>query len=237
MTGFSFDLLSGLSLGEKDRVEAESGFGCVRCGVTIYHYCVARWGEVERRFLLCPACYAKVAEGAINAVQLDRLTDDPIALLPHFRRDHLPFSSTLPRLSIAGRSDLAGISAPLMLGWIAPIRFFPPARGNGATFLSISMGDADGQPVALVERNEWVADPKHWHFIARGERYHFTATVGEDRLVLRWLARDQVAVEQLLTRLNGRNVEVTQSVALLDGQPVRADFHENRMVGLQIEAG
>lgn len=247
MGGFAFSRLTDLSLAEKDAAEAASGFGCIRCGVTIAQYFAARWEADERRFLLCPACAPKVTSGAITPEQLARLCDDPIALLPHFDRDHLPFSPMLPALSIAGRERLEGISAPIMLGWMAPIRFFPPVRGNGATLLSISLGagvgDGEGKGEAggeggaeqLVERNEWVADPARWSFAARGGRYHFTATAGDARLVLHWEARDHVIVEELVARLDGRLVEVTRGEARIDGAPVRADFHEHRMVGLQIE--
>src|SRR3546814_18388937 len=80
------------------------------------------------------------------------------------------------------------------------------------------MGGPDGEPVQVVNGNEWMPTDGSWHFLLRGDRYSMMAARGEGLAVLRIVARNRIAVEHLRTTIKGRRLEVTPDWLEIDGK-------------------
>lgn len=216
--------LPDLNAQERDEVRQSCGFACVRCGVTIYRYLLLP--DAADATLLCPTCHGLVEDGRLTASQVYGFHTNPVVRQRHFARDRLPFSPGLPTLIIGGTRLLRDTPIPLVLDGEPIMMFAPPCRSQGATRISLRMGDPDGRPVQVIDGNEWLAPNGSWHFLLRGDRYSIAAARGDGLAVLRIVARDRIAVEHLRTTIRGRRLEVTPDWLEIDGKR-----HVNRIGG------
>jgi len=111
--------------------------------------------------------------------------------------------------------------------------FAPPRRSNGATRISVRMGDADGEPMQIIDGNEWMPADGSWHFLLRGDRYSMMATRGDGLAVLRIVARNRIAVEHLRTTIRGRRLEVTPDWLEIDGKRYVGRIGSGTLIGLE----
>src|SRR3546814_18696287 len=94
---------------------------------------------------------------------------------------------------MGGSQLLRDTPIPLTLEGEPILIFAPPRRSNGATRISLRMGGPDGEPVQVVNGNEWMPTDGSWHFLLRGDRYSMMAARGEGLAALRIVARHRIA--------------------------------------------
>ena len=216
---------------QREAVREACGFACVRCGVTIYRY--LRLPDSAAATLLCPTCHALVEEGRLTTAQVQGFHTNPVVRQRHFARDRMPFSSELPMLIVGGSRLLRDTPIPLMLDGEPILMFAPPRRSRGATRISLRMGDADGDPVQVIQGNEWLPANGSWRFLLRGDRYSVMAARGDGLAILRIVARNRIAVEHLRTTIRGRRLEVTPDWLEIDGKRHVNRIGSGALVGLE----
>ena len=216
---------------QREAVREACGFACVRCGVTIYRY--LRLPDSAAATLLCPTCHALVEEGRLTTAQVQGFHTNPVVRQRHFARDRMPFSSELPMLIVGGPRLLRDTPIPLMLDGEPILMFAPPRRSRGATRISLRMGDADGDPVQVIQGNEWLPANGSWRFLLRGDRYSVMAARGDGLAILRIVARNRIAVEHLRTTIRGRRLEVTPDWLEIDGKRHVNRIGSGALVGLE----
>ena len=216
---------------QREAVREACGFACVRCGVTIYRY--LRLPDSAAATLLCPTCHALVEEGRLTTAQVQGFHTNPVVRQRHFARDRMPFSSELPMLIVGGSRLLRDTPIPLMLDGEPILMFAPPRRSRGATRISLRMGDADGDPVQVIQGNEWLPANGSWRFLLRGDRYSVMAARGDGLAILRIVARNRIAVEHLRTTIRGRRREVTPDWLEIDGKRHVNRIGSGALVGLE----
>ena len=216
---------------QREAVREACGFACVRCGVTIYRY--LRLPDSAAATLLCPTCHALVEEGRLTTAQVQGFHTNPVVRQRHFARDRMPFSSELPMLIVGGSRLLRDTPIPMMLDGEPILMFAPPRRSRGATRISLRMGDADGDPVQVIQGNEWLPANGSWRFLLRGDRYSVMAARGDGLAILRIVARNRIAVEHLRTTIRGRRLEVTPDWLEIDGKRHVNRIGSGALVGLE----
>ncbi|GLV23681.1 hypothetical protein TomTYG45_01240 [Sphingobium sp. TomTYG45] len=216
---------------QREAVREACGFACVRCGVTIYRY--LRLPDSPQATLLCPTCHALVEEGRLTTAQVQGFHTNPVVRQRHFARDRMPFSSELPTLIVGGSRPLRDTPIPLVLDGEPILMFAPPRRSRGATRISLRLGDPDGNPVQVIQGNEWLAANGSWRFLLRGDRYSVMAGRGEGLAILRIVARNRIAVEHLRTTIRGRRLEVTPDWLEIDGKRHVNRIGSGALVGLE----
>lgn len=207
---------------QKRRARHDAGFGCVRCGVTIFHYVgVPRENggldDPPQLALLCPACLDRYLSGSVTPANLRWFHGSPIAGDPFFDRGHLPYTHLVPALLAGGPATVRQTPVPVMLGPVAPLRFDPPRSGVGAVHISVTLGDEGGVPVDIVIANEWSAPDATWRFIGRSGRYMVESTRCDSQLILDFPSRDSIVVTLLRTTIAGKRLELTPDYLDIDG--------------------
>ncbi len=218
-----------------------SGFGCIRCGCTIFRYCTAQRDEdvadpALHPFLLCPPCLDLFAGGLPDAT-FAAIRARPLALQRDFDHTRLPFLPAergldIPDIAIAGGITMYGTGIPIVFGGVPVIIIAPPEIPGGAIRLSISLGDGSGAPVRLIDNNEWVA-PAGWRFVYAGRHYR----IGRgDRawLELAFHPRTGLLLEEMRTTTGGRVLTIDEGGARVDGEPVVFPQASARVIGVTL---
>ena len=112
--------------------------------------------------------------------------------------------------------------------------FAPPRNGVGATRISVRLGDSMGNPVDIVDGNEWLIRDGSWAFAYRGDRYCFFSTRNDSLAILRIVMRNKIAVEHLRTTIRGRRVEVTQDWIQVDSVRFVDRVVSGQLIGLDL---
>jgi hypothetical protein len=217
-------LLPDLPADARSELRYYCGFGCVRCGVTIYQYLslpVVKDRKPEGGLgatMLCPTCHMLVEEERLTPAQVHIFHTNPVARQRHFSRDRLPFSNDLPELVVGGSRAVRDTPIPLSLMGEPILLFAPPRQGVGATRISVRLGGADGEPVQIIDGNEWVVTDGSWGFQHRGDRFSIVQTWGDGLCILRIIQRNRIAVEHLRTTIGGRRIEATPDWVEVDGK-------------------
>lgn len=218
-----------------------SGFGCVRCGCTIFRYCTA-WREdgvaslAPHPFLLCPPCLALLSAGVTDQA-FTAIRAMPMALQRDFDHSRLPYLPALrgldiPDVTLAGGITMHGTGIPIVFGGVPVLVIAPPEIPGGAIRLSVSLGDGRGQPIRLIDANEWVAPPG-WCFAHHGRRY-LIGRADRAWLELSFHLRTGIAIEELRTSSEGRVLTIDESGARLDGAPVSFRNTNARVIGVTL---
>lgn len=220
------------------------GFGCVRCGVTIYRYLALppmaepRNGNGGTRrdeaTLLCPSCHDLVETERLTISQIHGFHANPLARQRHFARDRLPFTNDLPELAIGGSRAVRDTPIPLTVSGEPLLVFSPPRQGVGATRIGVRLGGHNGDPVQVVDYNEWLGRSEDWSFAHRGDRYVISALRGDSLAILRIVLRNRIAVEHLRTTLKGRRVEITADWIEIDSKRYVDRIPSGTLIGLDI---
>jgi len=234
--------LPDLSPEDRADLRYHAGFGCVRCGVTIYQYLsLPQLSDTRKEpsatsTMLCPVCHQLVEDGRLTPAQAHAFHASPIARQRHFARDRLPFSNELPEIVAGGSRAIKDTPVPIAIGGEPLLIFAPPRQGVGATRISVCLGDASGEPVHVVDGNEWLANDGGWTFAHRGDRYAFNAVRGESMLVLRIVQRNRMAIEHLRTTIRGTRVEVTPDWMQIGNQRFIDRIASGVFIGFDIQA-
>ena len=92
----------------------------------------------------------------------------------------------------------------------------------------------DGEPVQVIDGNEWLPTDGSWHFLLRGDRYSMMASRGDGLAVLRIVSRNRIAVEHLRTTIRGRRLEVTPDWLEIDGKRHVDRIGSGTLIGLEM---
>ena len=206
--------LTELTAEQRADIRQACGFACVRCGVTIYRY--LSLPDSNGATLLCPTCHGLVEEGRLTATQVHSFHANPVVRQRHFARDRLPFSAELPQLIVGGSRLLRD----------TPILLLDEATS--------ALGAPDGEPVQVIDGNEWLPTDGSWHFLLRGDRYSMMASRGDGLAVLRIVSRNRIAVEHLRTTIRGRRLEVTPDWLEIDGKRHVDRIGSGTLIGLEM---
>jgi hypothetical protein len=231
-------LLPDLPAQARSDLRYHCGFGCVRCGVTIYQYLGLppindkRQAAADGATLLCPTCHQLVEEERLTPAQVHAFHANPVARQRHFSRDRLPFSNDLPELAVGGSRAVRDTPIPLSLEGEPLLLFAPPRQGVGATRISVRLGGPDGEPVQIIDGNEWLADVADWNFGYRGDRFFITEVGGDGLAVLRIVQRNRIAIEHLRTSIRGRRIEATPDWVEVDGRRLIDRIASGVLIGL-----
>lgn len=234
--------LPELTAEQRAALRARSGFGCVRCGVTIYSYLALpdlgegrspKAGEGDAT-LLCPACHTLVETGRLSPAQVHGFHASPIARQRNFSRDRMPFYNETPDLMIGGSRPVRDTPVPIAVDGDPLLMFTPPRSGVGAVRISVRLGDPDGVPVQVVDANEWLISDGSWSFAQRGDRYIFVASRGDGLAVLRIVSRGKIAVEHLRTRIGDQRIEATVDWVEVNGQRMVDRVVSGTLIGLEV---
>ena len=218
-----------------------SGFGCVRCGCTVFRYCSAKRDDgvsslIPHPFLLCPPCIELLGAG-ISDQAFTAIRARPMALQRDFDHSRLPYLPAqrgldIPDVTATPGITMHGTGIPIVFGGIPVIVVAPPEIPGGAIRLSVSLGDGSGPPVRVLEANEWVAPPG-WQFAHHGRRYQILRS---DRawLELSFHPRTGITIEELRTSNGGRVLTIDETGARLDGAPVAFANTNARVIGVTL---
>ena len=218
-----------------------SGFGCIRCGCTVFHYCTARRDDsvtdlAPHPFLLCPPCLELFAGGLPDAT-FAAIRARPLALQREFDHTRLPYLPAergldIPDVTIAGGITMRGTGIPIVFGGVPVVVIAPPEIPGGAIRLSVSLGDGGGAPVRVIDHNQWVA-PAGWRFAHVGRHYQISRG---DRawLDLSYHPRSGLALEDLRTAAGGRVLTIDDGGARVDGAQVTFPQASARVIGVTL---
>lgn len=231
-------LLPDLPAEARADLRYHAGFGCVRCGVTVYRYLSLpalrdSGPDGEAATMLCPPCHDLVEEGRLTAAQVHGFHASPIARQRHFSREHLPFSNDLPELLVGGPRLVRDTPIPIAIEGQPLLLFAPPRQGVGAIRISLCLGNANGGPQRIIDGNEWLVSDGAWSFAQRGDRYRISASSHGGLAVLRIVTRNRIAVEHLRTDMLGYRVEITPDWIEVNGQRLVDQIPSGMLVGLE----
>ena len=230
---------AGLSEYAAAEVRHRCGYGCIRCGVTIYHYAVLPipddpdW-EAPATVLLCPECYALLRHRPLTAEQYGRILRRPVLRDPEFHRRHLPFGSILPRLRAGGPLPVQDVSVPLLAGDQAPLILSLPARGLGALRISLFLSGPDRVPRRVVDANHWAPEEEGWHFAHRASRYVVESDRSDARAELDFTAPGHITVVRLRTWLRDGLIDLTPDWLEVNGTRLTDVIESRQMVGFRL---
>lgn len=234
-------IASPASLDRQLRTDARfrCGFGCIRCGCTVFVYCVVErdgdddWvaGDV---FLLCPPCRDRLNANADAGRVLDVLRRDPLPLQSGFYRDRLPYARTneIPDTLLASGTILRGSPFPIMFDRLPLISLVPPEIAGGPARLDVTLGARDGKPVPLVKANEWI-ESAGWRFDRQNSRYLFASLDGAATLELTFQPGLTMRIDRLDSCSGNRRLEVDILGCRVDGQPVVVRNSVAQMIGVR----
>ncbi|MGE4431340.1 MAG: hypothetical protein AB7E05_11430 [Sphingobium sp.] len=226
-----------------DAAEAEvrhrCGYGCVRCGVSIYVYArlpitdAPGW-QAPATILLCPECFALLRRHPLQPEHYAALLARPVLRDPQFDRQHLPHGAVLPEISAGGNPAIHAVSVPLLCGDQAPLIFAPPNRGLGALRISIALSGADGVMRPVIDANRWHPQEEGWRFAHRGGRYIVESDRSDARAELHCVAPDRLVITHLRTRCDDHDIELTPDWLEVDGERSRNAIMGGQLVGYRI---
>jgi hypothetical protein len=216
----------------------QSGFGCIRCGATIFHYCTQAQQALhnpglEEIFLLCPQCFEQLTRQAQADHTLVVLRSNPLPLQHDFAKAHLPYSPSrnaldLPDVALGGRWLFHRVSIPMILRGLPVVAVEVPEIPGGALVLDITLCNAAGDPVRVVVGNEWVA-PAGWTFRMVSNRYIIEGPGFE--LSLRYESSKGLDIDRLICTLDTLPVEITREAMTFKGEPLAIPPARNCVVG------
>jgi hypothetical protein len=219
----------------------QSGFGCIRCGATIVHYCTqaqqtVKSPNLEEIFLLCPHCFDQLNRQAQADHTLLVLRSNPLPLQHDFAKLHLPYSPSrnaldLPDVALGGRWLFHRVSIPMILRGLPVVAVEVPEIPGGALVMDITLCNAAGDPVRVVVGNEWVA-PAGWSFHMVHNRYVIEGPGVE--LSLRYDASKGLDIDRLVIQHAALPVEITRESMTFKGEPLTVPPARNCVVGFMI---
>ncbi|HEY0959013.1 MAG TPA: hypothetical protein VGE05_07030 [Novosphingobium sp.] len=210
-----------------------SGFGCIRCGCTIFLYCHLEGHEEEQAFLLCADCRDRLNAMEDMAPVLAVLRRHPVAGQTGFNRAPLPYMRgyDIPDTHFPGGIVMRRTAFPIVFGGKPVIGLVPPEVYGGPVQLTMMLGRAGEATEVIVNANEWMAGKESWRFVWRGNRYRFESVDGTALLVLAFVDGDRIFVEQLRCHRGAHLLEIDANGVRLDGKAIELANSDSKVIG------
>lgn len=224
---------------DKDRrhVRHACGYGCVRCGATIYQYrTVSGSADVDDIVLLCPPCAHALAgrPGAEQALRIMR--QRPVARQSQFDRRKLPYALEMPDLVVVPGVTMRKTPMPILFGGVPVLRLDAPEVPGGAVEIGITLAMAGEAPRPVVVANEWLPQGGEgdWTFERPGNRYVITSRDRSAQLILAAVTPGLLALELLRTFDGCRMLESGHNGTRIDGVACPTPAVKSQIVGMAV---
>lgn len=213
------------------------GYGCVRCGATIYQYRTLSGSEaIDDIVLLCPPCTHALRgrPGAEQALRVMRAR--PVARQPQFDRRKLPYGHGTPDLTVVPGVTMRRTPVPILFGGMPVLRLDTPEQPGGAIGISVALGRAGEEPRPLILSNEWLPDDEDdgWTFERPGNRYIISSRDGSAQIVIVIVTPDLLALDLLRTHGGGQMLESGRFGTRLDGVMLDTPAAKSQIIGMVI---
>lgn len=221
--------------GDRRYVRHVCGYGCIRCGATIYQYRTLSGREdVEDIILLCPPCAHALSSrpGAERALRVMR--DAPVARQREFDRRRLPYGEGLPDVRVVPDATMRATPIPISFCGQPVLRLDPPEVPRAAVRIGLTLGRAGDEPRRLVVENEWLPGDGEWTFERPGNRYVVTSRDGSAQIILSIVTPKLLALELLRTHGGGVMLESGLNGTRIDGVARPTPSARSQIVGMAI---
>ncbi|MET0365162.1 MAG: hypothetical protein ABW169_10965 [Sphingobium sp.] len=213
------------------------GYGCVRCGATIYQYRTLSGSDVvDDIVLLCPPC-AHALNGRPGAEEALRvMRDRPISRQAAFDRRKLPYTQEMPDLTVVPGVTMRKTPVPILFSGMPVLRLDAPELPGGAICISVALGRTGEEPRPLVLSNEWLPEDGDdgWTFERPGNRYVITSRDRSAQIILVIVTPQLLALDLLRTHGGGRMLESGQFGTRLDGVLLDTPAAKSQIIGMVI---
>lgn len=231
------DDIAVFSQEEREQARDNAGHGCIRCGCTIYRYCLAEGAGAQSGILLfCPPCLVVLSAATDLAKVLAVLREFPLPRQRNFDRRPHPYMEAfdIPDTRFASGAAMHRTVFPIVFGGEPVVSIEPPEINSGPIQLTVTLGDAGGNLVTIVKKNEWSPPDDGWKFDRRPGRYIFASADGEAMLVLAFPGNGSLVIESLRSRFEQQLLELDAGGGRLDGAAVIVPSVDSRLVGMRI---
>lgn len=225
---------------EDDRryVRHVCGYGCVRCGATVFQYrSISGSTDPDEIVLLCPAC-AHALTGQPGAEKaLRSMRANPLARQQFFDRRKLPYANDLPDVTVVPGITMRATPVPIMFGGMPVMRIAASEVSGGATGFSLALGMAGGEPQPLIAANEWLPEGEHagdWTFERPANRYVVTSRDRSAQLILTIVTPTHWSIDLLRTHGGGRMLESGLGGTRVDGVARETPASRSQLVGMVV---
>ena len=210
-----------------------SGFGCIRCGCTIFLYSQLEGHEEGQAFLLCADCRDRLNTMEDMAPVLAVMKRRPVPGQTGFDRAPLPYMRgyDIPDTCFPGGVVMRRTAFPIVFGGKPVFSLMPPEIYGGPVQLTVMLGRAGLAPEVIVNANEWMGDEARWRFTWRGNRYRFESIDGLALLVLAFNGGDRISVEQLRCGSGPNLLEIDANGVRLDGCVIELASSDSQVIG------
>jgi hypothetical protein len=222
---------------DERRVRDDCGYGCIRCGCTIYQYrTIGGTAAPHDIILLCPPCAHALKDRPGAQTALRAMRDKPVTRMQFFDRRKLPYGTAMPDVEVVPGVVMRNTPVPVMFRGTPLIRLGPPEVPGGAIGMSIALGRASGVPMPLVIANQWQPDDDapDWTFERPGNRYVVTSRDQSAKLILVIHTPQLLAIELLRTHAEGEMLEIDAGGTRVDGVFQATPASKSQLVGMAL---
>ncbi|MFT3966712.1 MAG: hypothetical protein QM690_12615 [Sphingobium sp.] len=221
--------------GERRDVRHACGYGCVRCGATVYQYRTLSGGSsLEDILLLCPPCAHALAGRPGTEQALRVMRERPVTRQRQFDRRKLPYGQDLPDLIVVPGIAMRQTPVPILFAGMPVLRLDPPEVPGGAVRIGIALGRAGEEPRPIILSNEWLPEDDGWTFERPGNRYVVTSRDRSAQIILAISTPQRLVLERLRTHGGGRMLESGEQGTRLDGVARPTPATRSQIVGMTI---
>ncbi|WP_156135576.1 hypothetical protein [Novosphingobium malaysiense] len=222
----------------KRAVRQHCGFGCAICGTTITEYehffpdfVDASKHDPKKIVLLCPTHHSMVTKGIIPKEKVQESWAQPAAKDLGYSKTEHPWFKGIPSLKMGGGPLVQGTPIPIQVRGTNIIEFEPPEEGSNLARISAKLQDASGNNILSIDKNEWRVLSGSWDFKCVGNRYIFLDKFNAPSLILKMNPPNWIAIELLLTSIDGIPVKVTEEKLMIGSSTFSGGLFSNCRVG------
>ncbi len=183
-------------------VRKRCGFGCVKCGCSIYHYHhfdppfeSAKEHNAEGITLLCPTCHQAAHKEILSISTIEDFNKNPYCLREGFSQ----YAYDLENLSEVILGTITFIDNPKMIEAFGEclLQIEPPEEPGRYPLLSAKFYDPSGKLIAKICRNVWYGNAENWDIKSEGKKVTIREAIREIVLILRFEAPIRLVVERI----------------------------------------
>ncbi len=207
----------------KFEVRKRSGFGCVICGLGIYHYDhiepefkVAKNHDPAGITLLCGRHHDLKTRGFLSTSAVKNAMKKPKALEDGFSKEILDVGAGFPTL-IMGNFKFQNVVFPILVENRPIMRMLPPEIDGGPFRFSALFTDSAGVNTLEIYDNEWYASTGNWDIETVAGKLVVKENYGKQHLVLRAVSTDAILVEYLNMNFDGYLIQVGNGELYVEG--------------------